>query len=195
STLVMRPSACNSRRMRQSVASSLAERICALPGRLGQSRARRPGIGDSPARRICAILGPSAKRIEKKLSVIRSGSFSGPEPAPHAQASQSAPDDAATLIATSRKARGEKTWIITDGSVGMEAQGIAVAEAVGLPFSLKRVRATGAMRLVPAALQLLVPPARLLGYVAANEPVGAPWPRLVISIGRRSVPIALAIKR
>jgi hypothetical protein len=40
------------------------------------------------------------------------------------------------------------TWIVTDGSVGMEAQGIAVAEAVGLPYSLKRVRVTGAMRLV-----------------------------------------------
>ena len=77
----------------------------------------------------------------------------------------------------------------------MEAQGIAVAEAVGLPFSLKRVRVTGAMRLVPAALQLMVPPARLLGFIAANEPLEAPWPRLLISIGRRSVPIALAIKR
>jgi mitochondrial fission protein ELM1 len=129
------------------------------------------------------------------LSVIRSGSFSRPEATSGAKASQSAPDDAAALIATSRKARGEKTWIITDGSVGMEAQGIAVAEAVGLPFSLKRVRVKGAMRLVPAALQLLVPPTRLLRYVAANEPLEAPWPRLIISIGRRSVPIALAVKR
>jgi hypothetical protein len=77
----------------------------------------------------------------------------------------------------------------------MEAQGIAVAEAVGLPFSLRRVRVTGPMRFVPALLQLLAPPARLLGSVAANEPLEAPWPRLIVSIGRRSVPIALAIKR
>ena len=78
----------------------------------------------------------------------------------------------------------------------MEAQGIAVAEAVGLPFSLRRVRVTGVDEsFVPAPLQLLVPPARLLGSVAANEPLEAPWPRLIISIGRRSVPIALAIKR
>jgi hypothetical protein len=107
----------------------------------------------------------------------------------------SAPEDAATLIASSKKARGEKTWIVTDGSVGMEAQGIAVAEAVGLPFSLRRVRVTGAMRFVPAPLQLLVPPARLLRSVASNEKLKAPWPRLIISIGRRSVPIALAIKK
>ena len=54
------------------------------------------------------------------------------------------------------------TWIVTDGSVGMEAQGIAVAEAVGLPYTLKRVRVTGAMRYLPARLQIYVPPARLL---------------------------------
>lgn len=77
----------------------------------------------------------------------------------------------------------------------MEAQGIAVAEAVGLPFTLKRVRVTGAMRLLPARLQIYLPPARLLRSVTSDEPLAAPWPRLVISIGRRSVPIALAIKR
>jgi len=77
----------------------------------------------------------------------------------------------------------------------MEAQGIAVAEAVGLPFSLKRVRVRGAMRLLPARLQIYVPPGRLLQSVSSNEKLEAPWPRLIISIGRRSVPIALAIKQ
>ena len=77
----------------------------------------------------------------------------------------------------------------------MEAQGIAVAEAVGLSFGLRRARVTGAMGFLPAPLQLLVPASRLLRFVASNAPLEAPWPRLVISIGRRSVPIALAIKR
>lgn len=77
----------------------------------------------------------------------------------------------------------------------MEAQGLAVAEAVGLPHSLKRVCVTGPMRLLPARLQIYLPPARLLRSVSSNEPLAPPWPRLVISIGRRSVPIALAIKR
>jgi uncharacterized protein len=44
----------------------------------------------------------------------------------------------------------------------MEAQGAAVAAAVGLPFSMRRVRVTGAMRFLPAPLQLLVLPSRLL---------------------------------
>lgn len=76
----------------------------------------------------------------------------------------------------------------------MEAQGIAVAEAVGLPYSLKRVRVAGVMRYVPARLQIYFPARRLLASVVSSEPLTAPWPRLVISVGRRSVPIALAIK-
>jgi mitochondrial fission protein ELM1 len=128
------------------------------------------------------------------LSVIRSENFSGNGKS----ASKTVGDgsgDAASLIEASRKARADKTWILTDGSVGMEAQGIAVAEAVGLPFSLKRVRVTGAMRFVPARLQIYIPAARFLGSVSSNEPLQAPWPRLIISIGRRSVPIALAVKQ
>lgn len=95
---------------------------------------------------------------------------------------------------SSKNAKADTTWIVTDGSVGMEAQGIAVAEAVGLPYILKRVRVKGAMRLLPTRLQIHLPPQRLLAAVSSNEPLAAPWPRLIISIGRRSVPVALAIK-
>jgi uncharacterized protein len=122
------------------------------------------------------------------LSVFHSGNFSAPDTARGS-------DGAAALIAESRKARADKTWIVTDGSVGMEAQGIAVAEAVGLPFTLKRVRPKGPMRLLPAPLQLLMPAKAMLAATAANDPLEPPWPRLVISIGRRSVPMALAVKR
>lgn len=124
------------------------------------------------------------------MGALRSENFSGSEAG--AGGSTEGPE---ALIAASRKARAEKTWIVTDGSAGMEAQGIAVAEAVGLPFSLKRVRGQGPLHFVPAPLQLLVPPALLLRNVETNEPLEAPWPRLVISIGRRSGPIALAVKR
>lgn len=88
------------------------------------------------------------------------------------------------------KTSGPGTWILTDGSVGMENQGLAVAEAVGLPVSLKRVRRADPWRLLPTALQILVPPRALI-------PAGLtpPWPRLLISIGRRSVPLALAIRK
>lgn len=88
-----------------------------------------------------------------------------------------------------------ETWIVTDGAVGMEAQGIAVAEAVGLPYTLKRVRPIGPMRLIPTLFQLLVPARGRLAASESSTPLAPPWPRLVISIGRRSVPLALAVKR
>lgn len=86
------------------------------------------------------------------------------------------------------------TWIVTDGSIGLQSHAIAVAQAVGLPFNLKRVQVTGLLRCLPAGLQIYLPPARLLPSVASNDALGPPWPRLIIAIGRRSVPIALSLK-
>lgn len=88
-----------------------------------------------------------------------------------------------------------ETWIVTDGAVGMEAQGIAVAEAVGLPYALKRVRPAGPIRLIPTRFQHLVPAKGRIAASESSSPLAPPWPRLVISIGRRSVPLALAIKQ
>lgn len=90
---------------------------------------------------------------------------------------------------------GGETWIVTDGAVGMEAQGIAVAEAVGLPFALKRVAPNALLGLLPTPLQLLVPAKARLAATRTSSALASPWPRLIISIGRRSVPIALAIKK
>jgi mitochondrial fission protein ELM1 len=87
------------------------------------------------------------------------------------------------------------TWIVTDAGTGHEAQGIAVAEALGFPFNLKRVQVRGVLRWIPPRLQLHLDPWRLLSFVSSNEPLRPPWPKIIVSIGRRSVPIALALKR
>ena len=70
-----------------------------------------------------------------------------------------------------------------------------MAEAIGFPFNLKRVQVRGVLRWIPPRLQLCLDPRRLLASVASNEPLTPPWPRIIVSIGRRSVPIALALKR
>ena len=119
------------------------------------------------------------------MSAIRSESFPGAQL--HGRPSSSLPLNPGPLQ--------QETWVLTDGSAGMEAQGIAVAEAVKLPFRLRRVRVGGARGLVPTPFQILLRPARLLASVISEQKLEAPWPRLVISIGRRSVPIALAVKR
>jgi mitochondrial fission protein ELM1 len=125
-----------------------------------------------------AILRPQAKRIEKKLATKRSGSSSN---AGLAQAAAPAEDGAA--------------WIVTDGAAGHESQAVAVAEAVGPPFKVMRVRAKGALRLLPRAVQVYLPPRLLLDGITSSAPLEPPWPRLIISSGGRSVPVALAVKR
>jgi mitochondrial fission protein ELM1 len=84
---------------------------------------------------------------------------------------------------------------VTDGAAGHEAQAVAVVEAVGLPFSVRRVRVKGAMQLLPPSLQIYLPSKLLLGFVDSSAPIEPPWPRLIISSGGRSVPIAIAVKR
>lgn len=86
-------------------------------------------------------------------------------------------------------------WIVTDGSAGFEAQGLALAEALGLGFKFKRVRDAGPLRFLPTRLHVYLSPRFLLRFVRCNEPLRQPWPRVVISVGRRSIPTALAIKR
>ncbi len=103
-------------------------------------------------------------------------------PQPIAKAAETAPVEA-------------QTWIITDGAVGMEAQGRSVAEAVGLPFVFRRIKAGGAAAWLPVPFRLLFNPHRLLATTHSDQPLEAPWPRLVISVGRKAVPAALAIKR
>lgn len=45
------------------------------------------------------------------------------------------------------------TWILNE-SVGLQPHSIAVAQAVGLPFSLKQVQVTGLLRCLPVWLQM-----------------------------------------
>jgi mitochondrial fission protein ELM1 len=51
------------------------------------------------------------------------------------------------------------------------------------------------MQFVPARLQIHLSPELVLRSVSSNDTLQSPWPRFIISIGRRSVPIALAVKK
>ncbi len=73
----------------------------------------------------------------------------------------------------------------------MENQAVALAEAVGLPFTVKQVR--------PRAPWTWLPPGWWPWPLAAlgddSDAIAAPWPDLLISCGRRAVPYALWVKR
>lgn len=78
--------------------------------------------------------------------------------------------------------------MVTDGTPGMENQGVGLAGAVGLPFETRRVAAP--------ALWRWLPPLAWPGLAAlAAGGLGPPWPRLLIASGRLSVAPALAVAR
>jgi hypothetical protein len=66
-----------------------------------------------------------------------------------------------------------------------------LAEAVGLPFAIKQVRAEGIWTTLPAQLF-----AGTFGrFVTGGDPLLPPWPDLVIACGRPTISAARAIKR
>ena len=82
-------------------------------------------------------------------------------------------------------------WVVTPGHAGMENQAIALAEAVGLPYDVKRVQ--------PRAPWTWLPPGWWPWPLSAldedSDSIEAPWPKLLISCGRRAVPYALLVKQ
>ena len=81
-------------------------------------------------------------------------------------------------------------WVLTPGHAGMENQAIGLAERIGLPFEVKRVRPRRPWVWLPSGWW----PAPLASLPADNEPIAPPWPDLLITCGRRSVPFSLYIR-
>lgn len=88
-------------------------------------------------------------------------------------------------------ATSETCWIVTEGAVGMENQCRGVAEALGLEPVVKRVN--------PRLPWLMLPsgwwprPFRSLGR--GSDRLDPPWPDILVTCGRKSVPFSLAIKQ
>ena len=84
------------------------------------------------------------------------------------------------------------TWIVTDGKAGDENQCIGIAQALGLPFTLKRIPRRGRPLLWTAPWGPLDPrdaPGRRGGTLE-----GA-LPGILIASGRRAVPYLRAVRR
>src|SRR3990167_11381285 len=81
-------------------------------------------------------------------------------------------------------------WTITDELPGTKSQVIGLAEAIGLPSVHKTCR-----RRWPWGWLGLTWGNPLQQLTPQSDPLNPPWPNLVISCGRRSAPLALAIKK
>ncbi len=81
-------------------------------------------------------------------------------------------------------------WVLLGQRTGDNNQALALAEALAMPFVIKQMDYNALQ-----SLSVWLPPtaASLTGLAKAG--LMAPWPDLVIAIGRRSVPVARWIKR
>ena len=93
--------------------------------------------------------------------------------------------------APERRLAGLEAWVVTDGKAGDEGQCLALAEALGLAVSVRRV--------APRALFALLAPRGPVDPREALErpgsPLAPPFPKILIASGRRAVPALRAVRR
>ncbi len=83
------------------------------------------------------------------------------------------------------KFRPPRTWLMMGHKAGDNSQILALAEALGWPFEIKKL----VYRRSELLTNLLAGPT-LMGLVAEkSSPLEPPWPELVISAGRRNEPL------
>lgn len=86
---------------------------------------------------------------------------------------------------------GNSAWVITEGHAGIEIQAIALAEALGLKPEVMRIKAPFLWGWLPANTW----PAPLLFGRMKDSRLRPPWPDILITGGRRSAALSLAIRR
>jgi hypothetical protein len=81
-------------------------------------------------------------------------------------------------------------WALTEGFAGMESQCVGLAEALGLPCAIKRLRR-------PRMPLKYLPPSLWPNPLSRTQEdiLAPPWPDVLISSGRGSVAAALAVRR
>ena len=83
---------------------------------------------------------------------------------------------------------GKRIWALTSGEAGFTSQAVGLAEAVGWPLEIKTVRLRPPWSLLPGHLCPWV----LRGL---REPLAPHWPDLLVTCGRHSVAVSIAVRK
>lgn len=83
---------------------------------------------------------------------------------------------------------GKHIWALTSGEAGCVSQATGLAEAVGWPVETRTVHLRAPWSLLPGHLC----PFALAGL---RKPLAPPWPEVLITCGRRSVAVSIAIRK
>lgn len=84
-----------------------------------------------------------------------------------------------------------RVWVLTSKNLGDNAQVLAIADALSWPYEVKRLEFTG---LNHFHFRVFGPSLRKVA-VNRSAPLVPPWPDLILTIGRRSTPVALWIRQ
>ncbi len=82
-------------------------------------------------------------------------------------------------------------WIITSGDIGTENQCLGVAEALGMHPVVKRIKLRFPWEQMMPWLRF----AEQYALSPASDPIDPPWPDILICCGRKSIGIALYVKK
>jgi mitochondrial fission protein ELM1 len=89
------------------------------------------------------------------------------------------------------QAQPPRVWVLTTKKLGDNAQVRAIADALGWPYELKHLEFTGVnhfhFRVFGPSLWKVA--------VDRSSPLVPPWPDLLLTIGRRSTPLALWVRQ
>lgn len=81
-------------------------------------------------------------------------------------------------------------WVVTDGKIGMENQCLGLAERLGLTPVVKRIKLRAPWKQLSPYLRL----GKRFAFSSKGDPIAPPWPDLLITTGRLSVPAALRVR-
>ncbi len=87
--------------------------------------------------------------------------------------------------------QGAVCWALTTGEAGMASQARGLADAIGMPYLTRTSCPRKPWRWLPGHLC----PGVLGGLTADSDLLQPPWPDLLISCGRRSTPLSIAIRK
>lgn len=94
------------------------------------------------------------------------------------------------IISPSHHTAQLSCWVVTDGKIGMENQCLGLAEAIGITPLVKRIKLRSPWRQLTPYLRL----GKRFAFSRAGDPIAPPWPDLLITTGRLSVPAALRVR-
>ncbi|NBO19327.1 MAG: hypothetical protein EBV03_08910 [Proteobacteria bacterium] len=88
-------------------------------------------------------------------------------------------------------------WGITDGSAGMQAQIKALAAAMGQPVEMKKIDIKKPFAWLPNSVHAALWPHSIVPgkLTAGSDALIAPWPKLVVSCGRRGALAAMSLRK